>query len=220
MNNLVEKLKESVINCAEATVVREIAQQLMRTNADPVEIIQNDLVLAMKEVGDRFEKGEYFLTHLMLAGEAMQAATDVLTQHLQEGGKKALEDRERKARKIVIGTVKGDIHDIGKNILALLLRANGYNIFDLGKDVSPKDFVDEAEKVGADVIALSALLTVTRPFQADVINLLNERGVRKKYKVLVGGGPTTSEWAESIGADGWAPDASEAIKLVRRLLPD
>jgi len=217
---LTKKFREAIINCEEASVVKDIAQELAKTKVNPIDVIQNDLVLAMKEVGDRFERGEYFLTHLMLAGEAMEAATDVLTRNLKEEGRKTLENAARKARKVVIGTVKGDIHDIGKNMVALLLRANSYNVFDLGKDVNPKNFVDEAEKVKADVIALSALLTVTRPFQADVINLLKERGIRERFKVLVGGGPTTADWAESIGADSWAADASETVKLIKRLFPD
>ncbi len=217
---MTKKFREAIINCEEASVVKDIAQELAKTKVNPIDVIQNDLVLAMKEVGDRFERGEYFLTHLMLAGEAMEAATDVLTRNLKEEGRKTLENAARKARKVVIGTVKGDIHDIGKNMVALLLRANSYNVFDLGKDVNPKNFVDEAEKVKADVIALSALLTVTRPFQADVINLLKERGIRERFKVLVGGGPTTADWAESIGADGWAADASETVKLIKRLFPD
>jgi corrinoid protein of di/trimethylamine methyltransferase len=218
--NSARRLREAIIRCEEREIVRGIAEEVTKSNVDPIDVIQNDLVLAMKEVGDRFERGEYFLTHMMLAAEAMEVATDILTQNLKGEERKALEYKTRKARKVVIGTVKGDIHDIGKNMVALLLRANGYGVFDLGKDVSPKRFVDEAEKVGADVIALSALLTVTRPFQADVISLLMEKNVRENFRVIVGGGPTSSEWAESIGADGWAPDASGAVRLIKQLFPD
>jgi trimethylamine corrinoid protein len=216
--DLVKKLREAIINREDAEVVRGMAEEIAQAGIDAVEVIQNDLVPAVKEVGDRFERGEYFLTDMMLAAEALEAATEVLTHNLKEEGKRAFEDRIRKSKKVVIGVVKGDIHDIGKNMVALLLRANGYVVSDLGKDVSAKDFVDEAEKVGAHVIGLSALLTTTLPFQGDVINLLSERGVRGKYKAIVGGGPTTSEWATSIGADGWAPDASNAVRLVAELL--
>jgi len=216
--DLVKKLREAIINREGAEVVRGMAEEIAQAGIDAVEVIQNDLVPAVKEVGDRFERGEYFLTDMMLAAEALEAATEVLTHNLKEEGKRAFEDRIRTSKKVVIGVVKGDIHDIGKNMVALLLRANGYVVSDLGKDVSAKDFVDEAEKVGAHVIGLSALLTTTLPFQGDVINLLSEKGVRGKYKVIVGGGPTTSEWATSIGADGWAPDASNAVRLVAELL--
>ena len=217
---LVRKLREAIINCEETEVVKEIAEQISKKNIDPVDVIQNHLVLAMKEVGDRFERGEYFLTHMMIAADGMQAATEILTGSLKGEDRKTFENRASKAKKVVIGTVKGDIHDIGKNMVAFLLRANGFNVFDLGKDVSPKSFVDEAEKIGADVIALSALLTVTRPFQADVISLLRERGIREKFKVVVGGGPTSPEWATSIGADDWAEDASGAIKIIKRMFPN
>jgi len=218
--DLVKRLREAIIQGEEPSAVRAIAQELAKTDVNTVLVIENDLALAMKEVGDRFEKGTYFLTHLMLAAEAMEAATDVLTQSLAKEGAKTLEQKREKAKKILIGTVKGDIHDIGKNIVALLLKANGYSVFDLGKDVAAKTFVDEAERMGAQVIALSALLTVTRPFQTEVVNLLRDRGLREKYKVIVGGGATTDEWAEEIGADGWAADASKALKLVKQLLPD
>ena len=211
-------MREAIIQGEELAEVRALAQEVAKTGVNTVLVIENDLASAMKEVGDRFENGTYFLIELMLAAEAMEAATDVLTQSLARQDAKTLDQKREKA-KVLIGTVKGDIHDIGKNIVALLLKANGYSVIDLGKDVAPKTFVDEAERTGAQIIALSALLTVTLPFQAEVIKLLEDRGIKAKYKVIVGGGPTTEEWAEEIGADGWAADASGAVKLVRELLP-
>ena len=212
-----KKLREAIIRGDEETA-KDIAKDLVKTELDPLKIIRDYLSPAMRVVGEKFEKGEYFLMHLMMAGEAMEAVTEILTSAMEQESKEKLRQEREKAKKIVIGTVLGDIHDIGKNIVSSLLRANGYTVFDVGKDVAPKKFVEKAEEVNADMIALSALLTVTLPYQGDVINLLKEKGLREKYKVIVGGGPTTQEWADEIGADGWAPDAIEAMESVKKLI--
>jgi len=215
--NPLKKLEEAIINCDEEEAKKH-ANEISKMGIDPLEVIEKYLTPAVKVVGDRFEQGEYFLTHLLMAGEAMKASVEILTSGMSEGEREEMNKRKRKTGRIVIGTVKGDIHDIGKNIVATLLKASGFDVHDLGKDVDSVEFVKKAEEVKADIIALSALLTVTQPYQAEVISCLKETGLRDKYKVILGGGITNKEWAEEIGADGWAPDASEAVVLVKRLL--
>lgn len=216
-DDCLRKLREAIINCDE-NESKKHATALAKTHLNPLEIVEKHLAPAMKIVGDRFEQGQYFLTHLMMAGEIMKEVVGILTENMSEKNKNELDEKRSKTGKIVIGTVKGDIHDIGKNIVATLLSVNGFNVYDVGKDVGPRDLIKKADDVKADVIALSALLTVTRWSQAEVIKLLNEQGMRKRYKVVVGGGPTTEEWAKEIGADGWAPDATGAVDLVKKLL--
>jgi methylmalonyl-CoA mutase cobalamin-binding domain/chain len=167
------------------------------------------------EVGKRFESGEFFLPELMLAGRALKASMEILKPHLAE---KTLTTGEKARGKIVIATVQTDIHDIGKNIVASMLTAAGYDVTDLGVDVPLKSIVDKAEEVGAQVIAISALLTTSMPYMKDLIGLLKGRGLREKYLVLVGGASVTEPWARDIGADGTARNAAQAVTLVRSLL--
>lgn len=215
--DLLKRLSEAIINCDEEEA-KKSAAEISKMGMDPLEAIEKHLSPAIKIVGDKFERGEYFLTHLMMAAEAMTAATKALTIGMSEKDRKKLEDKQKKTGSIVIGSVKGDIHDIGKNIVATLLNANGFNVYDIGKDVSPMDFAKKADEVKADIIMLSALMTTTEPAQLDVINYLKDMGNRDRYRILVGGGVTNREWAEEIGADGWAPDASGAVTLVKKLL--
>lgn len=149
----------------------------------------------------------------MSSAEAMKSATRVLTVGLEAGVR-----LKSKKAKVVLGTVSGDIHDIGKNIVGLLLEANGFEVHDIGKDVQSMRFIEKAEEVGADIIALSSLMTTTRPAQKDVIDLLKAMNLRKKYVVMVGGAPTSREWAEEIGADGWAETANEAVIRAQNLV--
>jgi len=212
---LIQRLSESIVNC-DVKGAEEAANEILKVGLNPIEVIEKHLIPAVRIVGDKFERGEYFLSHLMMAGDAMDAATKILTTGISEESKEA----QMKARgTIVIGTVKGDIHDIGKNLVSLLLRINGLKVYDLGRDVATMEFIKKAEEVKADIIALSALMTVTMQYQAEVINFLKELKLRDKYKVIVGGGPTSQEWAEKIGADGWAPNASATVALVKKLLP-
>lgn len=179
---------------------------------DPMQVMERDLFPAIKYVGEKFEKGEYFLPDLMSAADAMRAASRVLASKIREG-----EITVARMGKVVIGTVSGDIHDIGKNIVALLMEVNGFDTHDLGKDVESMKFIERATEVQANVIALSALMTTTKSTQKEVMELLNETGLRKKFLVMVGGAPTTSEWAEQIGADGWAETAEQGVKLAQKL---
>jgi methylmalonyl-CoA mutase cobalamin-binding domain/chain len=168
---------------------------------------------AIREVGDRFGEGECFLPELVMAAEAMQGFMEVLTPHLEQS------DAQRRARgKAVVGTVQGDIHSIGKSIVATMLKASGYEVLDLGVNVAPMDLIDTAEKSGANVIGLSALMTTSMPYQKEVIKLLTELGARDKFWVVLGGGPVTNRYAENVGADGWAADAAAAVRVIDRML--
>lgn len=207
---LLRKLSEAVISCDRETVVKA-AQQAIEKGLDPVKAIEKGLSKGAIAVGDKFDRLEIFLTDLMMAADAMKAGLDILLP---------LIPKEKASRKgtVVSGTVKGDIHDIGKNILAALFSANGFDVYDLGADVVTSKFIEEAEKVGADIITLSALMSSTIGGQKDVIDYLRETGKREKFIVMVGGGPTTREWAEEIGADGYAETATEAVKTALELI--
>ena len=164
----------------------------------------------MDEVGRRYEEGDFFVPEMLIAARAMQSGLHVLKPHLVQGDVGS-------AGKIVIGTVKGDLHDIGKNLVAMMLEGAGFEVIDLGTDVDPQRFVQSA-KDGAQVIGLSALLTTTMSNMAVTIDALKQAGVRDQVKVIVGGAPVTAEFAKQIGADGFAPDASTAARVVRQLL--
>jgi trimethylamine corrinoid protein len=205
-----ERLSEAVIN-GDEELAKRASQEIVKLGADRLEVIEKYLSPAMKRVGEKFEKGEYFLTNLMLSAEAMKTATAILTGDLDREGRGRLKGEAKGV--VVVGTVAGDIHDIGKNILSLLLQANGFDVHDLGRDVPALSFAEKAQEINAGIIALSSLMTTTKPAQKDVIELLKAMGLRKKYFVMVGGAPTTNEWAEEIGADGWAETAEEAVRL-------
>lgn len=207
---LFKKLSEAVI-ASDCQAVVEAAKQVIEKGIDPVEAIEKGLSKGAIAVGEKFDKMEIFLTGLMMAADAMKAGMDILLPQISK-------EKIVKKGTIVSGTVKGDIHDIGKNILVALLRANGFDVYDLGADVPTSKFIEEAEKVNADIITLSALMSSTIGGQKDVIDYLKETGKREKFIIMVGGGPTTREWVEEIGADGWAETATEAIKLASELI--
>jgi len=207
---LFKKLSQAVI-AADSQAVVDAAKQVIEKGIDPVEAIENGLSKGAIAVGEKFDKMEIFLTGLMMAADAMKAGIDILLPHISK-------EKIVKKGTVVSGTVKGDIHDIGKNILIALLRANGFDVYDLGADVSTSKFIEEAEKVNADIITLSALMSSTIGGQKDVIDYLKETGKRENFIVMVGGGPTTREWVEEIGADGWAETATEAVKLASELI--
>jgi trimethylamine corrinoid protein len=179
----------------------------------PSEIIEKGMSPGMKEVGDRFARYEIYLPEMMMAAEAWESAMKILEPKLLESG----EERKR-VGKVVIGTVKGDIHSIGKNIVGAMLKMNGFEIFDLGVDVAASAFVTKAEEVGADIIAASALMSTTIPQQKSIIEHLEARGARGNYCFIVGGGSTTQEWADSIGADGYGRTAGDAATLALKAL--
>ena len=215
--SLNERLKIAIMN-GRKQEAEDTAREILEAAIDPLEVIARDLNPAMKFVGEKFEKGEYFLTDLMLAGEAMKTASEVLTRRIIQEGKQNL--ITTKARRVVIGAVSGDIHDIGKNIVAVLLEVNGFDTYDLGKDVDSMKFIEKATETQANIVALSALMTTTKPSQKEVIDLLNDMALRGKYKVIVGGAATSEEWAEEIRADGWAETAEQAVRLAQKLIAE
>ena len=212
---LLENLRDSIINCNEEAA-RKAATEIVKAGIDPLKAIEEVLTPSAKIIGDRFERGEIFLTNLMMAADAMKSATDVLISGITEERRKELE--AHKIGTVVIATVKGDIHDIGKNILSTLLSVGGFTVHDLGKDVDSMKIIEKALEVKANIIALSALMSTTRAGQQEVINLLKSLGKRDQFIVMVGGGSIDKAWVEEIAADGWTESAAEAVRLARDLL--
>ncbi len=190
-----------------------VVEEALQGGMAPGEIIEKGLTPVMKEVGERFARYEIYLPEMMMAGEAWEQAMKVLEPKLlAEGGER------KQAGRVVIGTVSGDVHSIGKNIVAAMLKMNGFEVFDVGIDVAASVFITRAEEVGADIIAASALMSTTMPQQKDIIEHLEARGVRDKYIFLVGGGSTSQEWADSIGADGYGRTAGDAAALALEVM--
>jgi len=191
---------------------RVLAGEALDAGMDPLEAIDKGFKPGMDVVGEGFANGELFIPDLMMSGEAMKTAIATLEPEL-------LKRRQQRdvLGKVVIGTVQGDIHEIGKTLVATMLAANGFEVYDLGVDVSAQQFVDTVREVDADVVGLSALLTTTILNQEEVIANLKEAGLRDKVKVIIGGVPASPEWAEEIGADGYAENATDAVKVVKQL---
>ncbi len=190
-----------------------LTQEALAAGIEPLEIIDQGLTPGMRVVGDGFGCGEYFIPHLVMAGRAMKAAMAVLEPELRKR-KQAAE----RAGVAVIGTVHGDIHEIGKSLVGIMLTASGFEVHDLGVDVPPAVFAAKARETGAQIVGLSALLTTTMIVQRKVIEALEAEGLRSKVRVLVGGAPVSRSWAEEIGADGYAEDASGAVDEAKRLV--
>jgi corrinoid protein of di/trimethylamine methyltransferase len=213
-NELIDQITQAVID-GEAGTAISATRTALESGLDPLRVLNDGLMVGADEVGKRFESGDFYLPELMLAGRALKAAMEILKPLLAG---KSLSSTGRGNGNIVIATIQTDIHDIGKNIVASMLTAAGFNVTDLGVDVPLKTIVDRAEELGAQVIALSALLTTSMPYMKDLVNLLVGRGLRQKYIVLVGGASVTEVWASDIGADGTARNAAQAVTLVRSLL--
>ena len=196
----------------EAEDAMEATKAALEDNVDPMEILNRGLMDAADEVGKRFERSEYFLPELMLTGRALKGAMEIVKPVLLE---KYADNYCQVKGKVVSATVHTDIHDIGKNIVSSMLTAAGFEVTDMGVDVPIKSIIDKAEEIEARVICLSALLTTSMPFMKDLIQLLDARGIRQKYIVLVGGASVTESWAMHIGADGTARNAADAVKLAR-----
>ncbi|MEM2865497.1 MAG: corrinoid protein [Candidatus Bathyarchaeia archaeon] len=190
----------------------ELARRAMEEGLDPLECA-DVLIKAIREIGDKFEEGELFLTDLMAAAMVLEKAMPVLEEEVIKSGR-----RMRNLGKVVIGTVFGDIHSIGKTLVATSLTAAGFKVIDLGVNVRASEFVDAVRRYNPDILAMSALLTTTAPEQRRVIEALERENLRSKVKVIVGGGPITPEFAESIGADGYAATAPEAARLAEKLI--
>ncbi|WP_219855516.1 cobalamin B12-binding domain-containing protein [Candidatus Hakubella thermalkaliphila] len=193
--------------------VKSAAAKVLELGIDPVEAIEKGLSKGMEIIGEKFRNLEVFLPELIMAADIFSTATQILGPEIA-----ARKLEQPRKGKIVIGTVKGDIHKIGKDIVAMLLEVAGFEVHNLGEDVATSAFIKEAERVKADIIGLSSLLTSTMPAQKDLIDILKEKGVRDKYKIVVGGGPVSPEWAEQIGTDGYAETAEDAVSLALELV--
>jgi methylmalonyl-CoA mutase cobalamin-binding domain/chain len=187
------------------------ARQLLASDVDPLDIVQEAIMPCLKDIGDRFAKMEVFLPEMMLASDVVKAVQDVLRDEFDAV------DVPTHGR-VVIGTVFGDIHDIGKNIVAAVLEANGFEVHDLGVNVEPREFIKKAREVEADLIGLSSLMTTSIPYMRDVVELVKEGDDRDRFKLIVGGGPVSEEAAGEIGADGWGENAAGAVDAVRALM--
>ena len=208
MNEILQTIYRSVIEGDADTTQREIRAAL-DAGTTAIEVLNRALIPAMREVGCRFEKEEYFVPEMLVAARAMQGGLEILRPILVQSGLKPL-------GKIAIGTVKGDLHDIGKNLVAMMLEGAGFEIIDLGVDVAPETFL-EAARSGANMIGLSALLTTTMRNMEAVIRTVESAGLRDRVKIIVGGAPVTDEFARRIGADGFASDASQAAVVASAL---
>lgn len=194
----------------EAMEVESAVKEALKQSVPAEEILNNGLILAMDEVGKRFEDGEYFVPEMLISARAMQVGLKLLKPHLTQAGVKAVGI-------VAIGTVQGDLHDIGKNLVVMMLEGAGFEVRDLGVNVAPEAFIRAAQE-GAQVIGISALLTTTMYNMQTTIEALISGGVRNKVKVIVGGAPVQEEFAAQIGADGFAPDASNAVRIVKSLI--
>ena len=204
------KLYDAVVNGENKAAVA-ITKEALAAGADPLELVNQQMIPAMAEVGRRFECEEYFVPELLLAARAMKGSLELIRPLLVERGAEPL-------GRVVIGTVKGDLHDIGKNLVASMLEGGGFEVIDLGADVGPDKFVSAAQERRADIVALSALLTVTMPSMKTTIEALRAAGIRERVKVLIGGAPVTEEYAAQIGADGYGANAATAVPLARKVL--
>jgi len=205
-----EEIKDLIIRVSDVEEVKETVDRILKSGVDPLEIL-NTLNQALDEVGRRYEKGEYFLSELIMAGVLSTEVTSLLEPHL-------IRSRRISLGKVVIGTVRGDIHDIGKNILIMMLRSAGFDVVDLGVDVPAENFANAIEEKQANILGMSALLTSSMDEMKKVTETIEKRGLRNRVKIVVGGRPLTREFAKEIGADGYAKDAVEAVKVIKDLV--
>ena len=204
---ILKQLFESVLQ-GNRTGTAEAAKKGLDANISPLVLIEQGMTPAIKEVGDRFGCGEMFLPEMVSSAEAMEAGLQILEPYFGKA-------QQQKKSRILIGTVQGDIHDIGKNIVIALLKVNGFEVIDIGRDVPSATFVDKAIDLGVEIIGLSGLLTTSLPMMRDVIQMLDQDGVRDRFKVMIGGGPTSQAYADKIGADGYGETAFSAVDYFR-----
>jgi corrinoid protein of di/trimethylamine methyltransferase len=205
-----ELLYNAILN-GESKDAAAITREALAASADPMHLVTAGMTPAMNEVGRRFEEGEYFVPELLLSARAMKSALEILRPLLAASGAQPI-------GKVIIGTVKGDLHDIGKNLVASMLEGGGFEIHDLGSDVPPERFVEAVMRTNADIVALSALLTVTMPAMQATIEALSKAGIRDRVRVMLGGAPLTQKYADIIGADGYSENANAALALAKRLI--
>lgn len=207
-NKLLKRLAENVLEMEEE-IVEELAIEFLEEGFDPVEGIEKGLAVGMKEAGELFEEEEYFIPELLLCSDAMNVGVDIFRPHIKKVN--------NNCGKVVIGVVEGDTHDIGKNIVKIMLEASGFAVYDLGRDISVNDFIEKAKEVDADIIAMSTLMTTTMDNMKRLIDKLEEQGLRDRFKVMIGGGPISESYAKKIGADGYSNSATTAVELAKKL---
>jgi len=205
-----KEIAENLIQ-GKADKVKELVQRSVDEGQDVSKILNEGLLAGMSVVGDKFKKNEFYVPEVLIAARAMKAGMEIIRPLLTKKGVKG-------AGKIILGTVRGDLHDIGKNLVGMMLEGAGFEITDLGVDVSPEKFVEAAREKGADIIGLSALLTTTMPGMKDVIEAIKSSDLKGKVKVMIGGAPVTQDYADEIGADGYAPDAASAVDKAKQLI--
>jgi 5-methyltetrahydrofolate--homocysteine methyltransferase len=210
MNELFSTIYNAILD-GDSTGAQDGVQAALAAGLRPEDILAEGMIAAMKEVGCRFEEGEYYVPEMLVAARAMQTALSVLKPHLVASDVKS-------AGKVAIGTVKGDLHDIGKNLVKLMLEGAGFEVMDLGVDVPPEKFVEAVAGGDVNIVALSALLTTTMPQMKTTIEAIRQAGLRDRVRIIVGGAPVTQDYANEIGADGFSADAGSAPRLVQRLL--
>ena len=206
VSELADAIKKGDHKAAEA-----IAKEAIENKADPEELVAKYMIPAMDEVGQKFENNEVFVPELLVAARAMKSAMAILEPMLKEIGAKS-------AGKVVVGTVQGDLHDIGKNLVASMLTGGGFEVIDLGVNITPDQFASAVKENGAQVVAMSALLTTTMLAMKSTIEALTSAGLRDQVKILVGGAPITQDFADEIGADGYSESANGAVRLARQVL--
>jgi corrinoid protein of di/trimethylamine methyltransferase len=207
----IQGIREALLTYDTVKTVKAV-QAAVDAEIDPLEAIEQGLAWGIREVGERFHRYEIYLPQMVMAADAMMEAMKIFESELSE--EQLLQLRRGT---VVLGTVEGDIHDLGKSIVAMMLKAAGFEVIDLGKDVKTDDFIKTAIDADADIIGASSLMTTTMPYQRDLIEELTRLGMRDRFKVIIGGGPVNREWAEVIGADGYGKDATEAVNEAERL---
>jgi 5-methyltetrahydrofolate--homocysteine methyltransferase len=210
MNEKLSELYNAILE-GNVTEAKDGVQSALEADLEPGVILADGMIAAMKEVGRRFEEGDYFVPEMLIAARAMQAGMALLKPHLVQSNVKS-------AGSVAIGTVKGDLHDIGKNLVALMLEGAGFEVKDLGVDVPPEKFIEAISTGGVDILAFSALLTTTMPNMKTTVEAIREAGLRDKVKIIIGGAPVTEDYARQIGADGYSADASRAVSLAQALM--
>lgn len=208
--NIYDDLSDAIVNMDEGKAV-SIANRIVTEKYNIEDALEIGLAGAMGFVGDLYEKEEYFIPELLMCADAMYAALHILEPHMKK-------EKIKEKKKIVIGSILGDTHDIGKNIVSLILSSAGYDVHNIGRDVPPEVFVEEAARIDADIIAISALMTTTMAGMGDVVRILEYRGLRGKFKVIIGGRPVSKAFSDKIGADGYSASAAAALRLVKKLL--
>jgi len=204
-----KQLHDAIVE-GNAPVARKVTEQALAEKADPQMLVQQYMIPAMAEVGRRYEAGDYFVPELLIAARAMKGSLELLRPLLAARG-------AQPAGRVAIGTVKGDLHDIGKNLVAAMLEGAGYEIIDLGVDVPPDRFISAVKEKRADLIAMSALLTTTMTSMKTTIDAINAAGIRSQVRIMIGGAPVTQKYADEIGADGYSSNANGAVALARKL---